>query len=236
MRVIIACEYSGRVREAFRKLGHDAHSCDLLPADDNSPFHHVVDVKQIISDGWDLMIAHPPCTFLTIAAEWAYNDTQTKKIKPGTLIGVDRRNARDEALDFISFLWNSPIKKICIENPVGVINSRLDFMPTPQIVQPYDFGDDASKKTCLWLKGLDPLVPTKHIEGRLVCCGITLPEELGKYGCPNCCGENVAKRRWSNQTNSGQNNLPPTADRWKLRSYTYQGIADAMANQWGRMV
>ena len=232
MRVLIACEYSGTVRDAFIDLGHDAISCDLLPTDKQGP-HYVGDVMDIIGDGWDLMIAHPPCTFLTIAAEWAYNETQTKKIKPGTLIGRERERARSESLEFICKLWNAPIKKICIENPVGVINSRLPFMPKPQIIQPYDFGDDASKKTCLWLKNLPDLVQTEYIKPRLVCCGAVVPDELGKYGCPNFCGDNIARPRWGNQTNSGQNNLGPSDDRWKIRSQTYKGIAQAFANQWG---
>jgi hypothetical protein len=157
---------------------------------------------------WDLMIAHPPCTFLTGAAEWAYKDVQTKKLSPDKLYGAARRAAREEALEFIELLWNAPIEKICIENPVGVINTRLPFMPKPQIIQPWYFGDDASKKTCLWLKNLPELYDTNRLPGD-------------------------AKTRRANQTASGQNKLPPSADRWKLRSYTYQGIADAMATQWG---
>ena len=100
------------------------------------------------------------------------------------------------------------------------------------MIQPYDFGEDASKATCLWLKGLPKLQPTKHVQGRLVCCGMVLPEGAGKYGCPNCCGEHSAKERWGNQTDSGQNKISPSKDRWKIRSTTYLGIAQAMTDQW----
>lgn len=233
MRVLIACEYSGRVREAFKAKGHHALSCDLLPTDIPGN-HYQGDIRHVLNDGWDLMIAHPPCTYLTCAAEWAYKDVQTKKIKPGTLIGQARRDARDEALAFVELLWNSSIKKVCIENPVGVINSRLSFMPNPQWIQHYQFGEDASKKTGLWLRGLDELIPTSDIPPRMVCgCGHVFSYSLGKYGCPNCCGDFKASPRWANQTNSGQNREPPAVDRWKIRSTTPVGIARAMADQWG---
>jgi hypothetical protein len=101
-----------------------------------------------------------------------------------------------------------------------------------QIIQPYEFGEDASKATCLWLKGLPLLRPTKFIEPRMVCCGMVLPSEVGKYGCPNCFGDNTAKPRWENQTDSGQNKLTPSENRWKERARTYPGIADAIARQW----
>ena len=123
MRVLVACEYSGRVRDAFRALGHEAMSCDLLPTDVDGP-HHRGDILDVINDGWDLMVAHPPCTYLTIAAEWAYRDEQTKKMKPGTLTGQARREAREEAVKFVMLLANAPIERIAIENPVGVLSSR----------------------------------------------------------------------------------------------------------------
>lgn len=214
VKVLVACEYSGRVRDAFIARGHDAMSCDLLPTEAPGP-HYQGDVRDVISDGWDLMVAHPPCTYLTIAAEWAYKDVQTKRIKPGTLIGAARRQAREEAVEFVMLLANAGIPRICIENPVGVLSSR--WRKPDQIVQPWQFGHDVSKATCLWLKGLPPLMPTKHISGRIV--------GEDKRG--------MTIVRWGNQTDSGQNKLPPTADRWKLRSTTYAGIAEAMADQWG---
>lgn len=215
MKVLVACEYSGTVRDAFRALGHDAISCDLLPTDKPGPHYHG-DCFDLDWSEFDLVIAHPPCTYLTIAAEWAYKDDPGKAMKPGSLFGAERRAARDEALAFIERMWRQPVERLCIENPVGVINKRLPFMPEPQYVQPHWFGDDASKKTGLWLRGLPRLEATNVVDGRLVDIG---------------GGKMVM--RWSNQTDSGQNKLPPTADRWKLRSVTYPGIAVAMADQWG---
>ena len=217
MKVLVACEYSGRVRDAFIKMGHDAISCDLLPTDNPGP-HYQGDVFDIINDGFDLMIAHPPCTYLTGAAEWAFDDCPKikgvpRKIKTGTLIGKARRQAREEALQFVWNLWNCTIPKICIENPVGVITKRLALMGKPQYVQQYWFGEDASKKTGLWLDGLPELTATNPIEPRIV----------------------DGLKRWGNQTDSGQNKLPPSKDRWKIRSTTPQGIADAMAEQWGNL-
>ena len=229
MKVLVACEYSGRVRDAFIAQGHDAMSCDILPTDSPGP-HYQGDIRDVIGGGWDLMIAHPPCTYLTIAAEWAYKDEQKKRIKPGTLIGAARRQAREEAIEFVMMLADADIPRIVIENPVGVLSSR--WRKPDQFIQPYEFGDDASKKTCLWLKGLPPLRPTGYVEPRVVCCGSVI-ESGDKYGCPNCCGENIARPRWGNQTDSGQNKEPPGKDRWKIRSTTWQGWADAMAAQWG---
>ena len=158
MRVLVACEYSGRVRDAFIAAGHDAMSCDLLPTESPGK-HYQGDVLDVIGDGWDLMIAHPPCTYLTIAAEWAYQEVQKKKIKPGTLIGSARREAREQAIRFVLSLANAPIERIAIENPVGVLSSR--WREPDQFIQPYEYGDDASKKTCLWLKNLPRLSPTE---------------------------------------------------------------------------
>ena len=194
MRVLVACEFSGTVREAFRKRGHDVMSCDLLPSDDNSPHHYQGDVLDILYDGWDLMIAHPPCTYLAVSGlHW-------NKRVPG------RAEKTEEALDFVRLLLSAPIERIALENPVSCISSRI--RKPDQIIQPWWFGEDASKKTCLWLKNLAPLVETNRLEG-----------------------DNRTRR--ANQTASGQNKLAPSADRWKLRSKTYQGIADAMAAQWG---
>lgn len=233
MRVLVACEYSGRVRDAFIARGHEAISCDLLPTDVPGP-HYQGDVRDIINDGFDLMVSHPPCTYLTCAAEWCYSDEQKKRKKPGVLYGAERRAAREEALAFVALLAKAPIKRIAIENPVGVISTRLGREPA-QTIQPWQFGEDASKATCLWLKNLPPLRPTGIVLPRMVCkCGHTfVSEQMDKYGCPNCEGEHKALPRWSNQTDSGQNRLAPTEDRWKIRSETYLGIAAAMADQWG---
>lgn len=192
MRVLVACEYSGRVREAFRKLGHEAWSCDLLPADDKSPYHIQGDVLEILGQGWDLMIAHPPCTYLASSGlHW------NKRI-------AGRQAKTEAALEFIQQLMNAPIECIAIENPVGAISTAI--RKPEQIIQPWQFGEDASKTTCLWLKNLPRLEPTEIIK----------------------------KARYANQTPSGQNKLGPSKDRWKIRSITYQGIANAFADQWGR--
>lgn len=223
MKVLIACEYSGTVRDAFLKKGHDAMSCDLLPTESPGP-HYQGDVFDIIEDGWDLMIAHPPCTYLCSSGlHW-------NKRTPG------REELTHEAMLFVFNLMGEGfishgIPKIALENPIGRISSA--YRKPDQIIQPYNFGEDASKSTCLWLKGLPPLQPTKFIEPRYVCCGNEFPFSLGKHGCPNCLGEKTAKPRWANQTPSGQNKLGPSDDRWKERSKTYQGIADAIAEQWG---
>jgi len=217
MRVLIGCEYSGRVRDAFIAGGHEAVSCDLLPTEKPGP-HYQGDVFDVIGDGWDLAIFHPPCTYLTSAGlHW-----NTRR--------PERAALTTEALDFVRRLLAAPIAKIALENPIGCISSQI--RKPDQIVQPYEFGEDASKATCFWLKGLPPLRPTSFYEPRLVCCGLTVPND-DKYGCANCGGEKVAVLRWGNQTDSGQNKLGPSVDRWKLRSTTYQGIADAMASQWG---
>ncbi len=234
MKVLVACEYSGRVRDAFIAKGHDAMSCDLLPTDQSGP-HYQGDVLNILNEGWDLMICHPTCTYLTGAAEWAYENVPMikgvpRKIKEGTLVGKERRAARQEALNFVDRLWNAPINKICLENPVGVIPKSRPDMPLPQYVQQYWFGEDASKKTGLWLKGLAKLKPTDMIAGRMVCCGSQVTD---LHGCPNCNGDKKPLYRWGNQTDSGQNKLAPSKDRWKIRSTTPQGLANAMAEQWG---
>ena len=210
MRVLVACEYSGRVRRAFAARGHEVYSCDLLPAYDYDGNHLIADALDVIySTPWDLIIAHPPCTYLTNSAEWAYKDgPYHQKVKPGTLVGKERREARADAVKFFMSIWKSDCPKICIENPIGFISSLIK--PT-QYIQPYEYGEDASKKTCLWLKGLPPLKPTKYVEPRIV----------------------NGKKRWGNQTDSGQNKMTPSDSRGHDRSLTPQGWADAMAGQWG---
>lgn len=241
-RIIVGCEESQAVTIAFRKLGFEAYSCDIKDCSGGHPEWHIKDdiFNVLRSNFWDAGIFFPDCTYLTISAEWAYKDPDYKrypkvgyhqKVKASTLTGADRREAREEALSFVKRLWNSDIENVAIENPVGVLGTR--WKKQTQVIQPYEFGDNASKKTCLWLKNLPLLKPTNYIEGRFVCCGLDIEEVLGKYGCPNCEGENTAKRRWGNQTNSGQNKLPPTVNRAELRSKTYPGIAKAMAEQWG---
>jgi len=214
MRVLVACEFSGVVTRSFRKRGHEAFSCDLIECEDAgmSLYHYQQDVLSgVLRDGWDLMIAHPPCTYLTCSAEWAYSDgPYHQQVKPDTLVGTARRKAREEAIQFVQLLMNAPIKRIAIENPIGVLSSRI--RKPEQIIQPYQFGEDASKATCLWLQGLPVLKETNYVEPRIV----------------------DGKKRWSNQTDSGQNRLSPSNDRWAKRSVTYQGIADAMAEQWGK--
>ena len=181
MKVLIACEYSGRVRDAFLALGHDAMSCDLLPTDVEGP-HHMGDVTELLHMGWDLMIAHPPCTHLAVSGSRWFKD----KVKE-----------QAEALVFVQTLMDAPIPKIAIENPVSVISSRI--RKPDQIIQPWQFGHGETKATCLWLKGLPKLTPTNVVEGR----------------------------------EARVHRMPPGPDRWKERSRTYSGVAEAMAAQWG---
>ena len=184
MRVLIACEFSGVVRRAFRARGHGAWSCDLLPAEDGSPFHYQTDVRLLLLQPWDLMIAHPPCTHLAVSgARWF----------------KDKRAEQAEALEFVRTLLTAPIPRIALENPISVISSRI--RKPDQIIQPWMFGHGETKATCLWLKGLPLLVPTNIVNGR-------------------------EGRVWK---------LPPSPDRWKERSRTLEGIAAAMADQWGTL-
>lgn len=195
MKVLIACEYSGTVRDAFLRRGHDAMSCDLLPTDVPGP-HYQGDVRDILDRDWDLLIAHPPCQYLCSSGlHW-----NSKR--------PERAALTEQALDFVRLLMSTDIPRWAIENSVGCIGTRI--RPADQVIQPHQFGHDASKATCLWLKGLPLLVPTAHVPPRIV----------------------GGKKRWGNQTDSGQNKLTPSEDRWKLRSTTYSGIAEAMAEQW----
>ena len=184
MRVIVACEYSGRVREAFRKLGHDALSCDILESEDDSEYHIQTCIEDVINDGWDLMIAHPPCTHLAVSGARHFKAKQESGVQ-------------QEALEFVRLLLEADIPKIALENPISIISSKI--RKPDQIIQPWQFGHGETKATCLWLKGLPKLVPTNIVEGR----------------------EQRIHR------------MPPSPTRWKERSRTYQGIADAMAKQWG---
>lgn len=202
-RALVACEESGRVRDALTRAGFDAMSCDMLPT--RSPGRHYQgDVLDVLYDGWDLLIAHPPCTYLASSGlHW------NKRI-------AGRAQLTEESLVFVQLLLDAPIHHIALENPTGCISTRI--REPDQIVQPWMFGDDASKATCFWLKNLDPLVPTKYYPPRVVL-------DKGKWAM-----------RWDNQTDSGQNKLGPSDDRAQMRSVTYQGIADAIATQWGGQV
>ena len=180
MKVLIACEFSGIVREAFRRRGHDAVSCDLLPSELEGP-HIQGDVKALLKKKWDLMIAHPPCTFLACSGARWFKDRQVEQ---------------KDALRFVQMLMAANIKRIAIENPISVISSKI--RKPDQIIQPWMFGHGETKKTCLWLKNLPRLVPTKVVSGR----------------------------------EARVHHLPPSPDRWKLRSRTYEGVAEAMSEQW----
>lgn len=193
MRVLVACERFGRVRDAFITRGHDAWSCDIVGA---SGPHIKGDVRKVLDGDWDLMIAHPDCTYLCSSGlHWNAR-------VPGRAAKTER------ALTFVRTLLDAPIPRIALENPIGRIGTAI--RPASQIIQPWMFGDDASKATALWLKGLPNLVPTRVIAPRIV----------------------NGKKRWANQTDSGQNRLGPSPGRAMERAKTYQGIADAMAEQW----
>jgi hypothetical protein len=200
MKVLIACEYSGAVRDAFIRAGHDAMSCDLLPTDVPGP-HYQGDVRDVLYLQWDLLIAHPPCTYICNSGlHWNAR-------VPG------RKILTDDAVTFARMFIDGPdvthIPRRAVENPIGCLSSRV--RKPCQIIQPYRFGHDASKSTCLWLHGLPKLTPTEYVAPRMV----------------------DGRPRWANQTDSGQNKLAPSDDRWKIRSETYSGIAQAMATQWG---
>lgn len=197
MRVLVACEYSGTVREAFARLNHDAWSCDILPTDVPGN-HYQGDVTDILGDGWDLLIGHPPCTYMTNSGvTWLHRDPE-------------RWAKLDEAAAFFLTLWNAPIPRIALENPImhKYAKERIGGLRQTQTVQPWMFGHTEQKATCLWLKGLSALVPTNDVKAEMLKLS---PAERQRL-------------HW----------LPPSPDRWKLRSKTYQGLADAMADQWGQ--
>jgi site-specific DNA-cytosine methylase len=182
MRVLVACEFSGVVRDAFAARGHDAWSCDLLPTE--RPGQHIRgDVLEVLGDGWDLMIAHPPCTHLAVSgARWF----------------TEKQQEQAEALAFVRRLLDAPIPRIALENPVSIISSHI--RKPDQIIQPWQFGHGETKATCLWLNGLWPLLPTNIVPGR----------------------------------EARVHRMPPSPDRWRERSRTFEGIAQAMAEQWGQ--
>lgn len=247
--VLIACEQFGVIRDAFIARGHNAVSCDLMPTRVPGP-HYEGDVRDILSPWyWDLIIAHPDCTYLTVSAALALCDPDYdrypgigyhQKISAGTLVGAERRKAQKEALDFVELLASVKCHRIAIENPAtGAINKNVNLtkygfrsnFPT-QVIQPHQFGHDASKSTGLALKGLPDLVPTCYVEPRLVCKVCKGTFIYGLHKCPSCYSHQYTPR-WSNQTDSGQNTLSPGDDRAMQRAKTYQGWADAMADQWG---
>lgn len=192
MRVLVACEYSGTVREAFKRKGHEAWSCDLLPSDIEGN-HYQGPVQDILAEPWDLLIAHPPCTYLSNAG--------ARHLYPKGILNLNRLNKGLEAKEFFMMLLNAPIKKICVENPLP---STIFKLPKyNQYIQPFEFGHPFKKKTCLWLKNLPPLMATEII-----------------FEAQNT-------KKSGNWFNKGGK------DRQKNRAKTFQGIADAMAEQWG---
>lgn len=196
LRVLVACEYSGRVRDAFIARGHNAMSCDILPTDVDGP-HYQGDARDILGDGWDLMVAHPPCTYLTNAGvTWLHRDPE-------------RWAKLDDAASFFRDLLNAPIPRVAIENPVmhKYAKERIGGIRQSQTIQPWMFGHPEQKATCLWLRGLPKLEPTQNVKAEM----LSLPD-------------NQRQRL---------HYLPPSPDRWKLRSTTFFGIANAMADQWG---
>jgi len=183
MKVLIACEYSGRVRDAFLRHGHHAMSCDLLPTEVDGP-HYEGPVEDVLYEGWDLMVAHPPCTHLAVSGSRHFSE----KIADGR---------QQQALDFVRLLMDAPINRWCIENPVSVISSAI--RPPDQIIQPWQYGHGEVKATCFWLKNLPRLKSTDYVEGR----------------------------------EPRVHMMPPGPNRWKERSRTFKGVAQAMGDQWG---
>lgn len=211
-RVLIGCEYSGVIRDAFAARGHDAWSCDLLPTE--SPGQHIQgDVLEVIHDDWDLLIAHPPCTYISYAGTRWWND-------PG------RCKKRLEALDFFRQLWEAPIKRICLENPRGCASPTI--AKHSQVIEPYYFGDEASKPTWLWLKNLPPLI---HVKTHTL---FDEPTHVGKGECVYYTTKNGKVKGYS-KWYSDAFRLPPE-ERMKVRAKTFPGIANAMADQWGVLI
>lgn len=230
MRILVACEVSGRVREALRARGHEAYSCDLGPATDGSPNHIQGDaIAAAYGSAWGAIVAHPPCTYLTNSAAWAFGDgPYHQRCKSGTLLGAARRAARADAVAFWLQLWAAPIPRKLFENPVGYMNTH--WRKPSQIIQPRQFGDDASKATCLWAHNWPALAidPARAYPPRYVCqdCKNTMGGTCGQ--CERC-GSMRVRERWGNQTDSGQNRLSPGEGRAAARAVTYPGIARAIA-------
>lgn len=217
-RILIGYSCCPLTRAAFERHRHEVWTCDLLPARDASSNHLQGDIWQFLGQPWDMAVLHPMCTYLTTSAAWAYGDgPHHQKVKPGTLTGQARRDARSEALENFRRLLALPFP-VAIENPARSFVSTA-IRPCDQAVQPYEFGDDASKLTGFWLTGGLPklrLDPAKRVSGRLVT------QANGKVA-----------ERWANQTDTGQNRLTPGEARWSDRSATYPGIAQAMGDTWG---
>jgi hypothetical protein len=212
MKVLVACEESQAVTKAFRERGHEAFSCDILPCSGGYPEWHIQgDVTRVLNDGWDLMIAHPPCTYLAVSgARWLYNKDGSKN--------EERWKNQSEALDFVRLLLDAPIPRIALENPVSVISTQV--RKPDQIVQPYEYGDQATKTTCLWLKNLPLLVPTKLVDrGEFV----EWEDKNGK------------KKRQAKWYLDALSKAKTAEERRTLRSKTFMGIANAMADQWGNL-
>lgn len=219
LRVLIGYSACPLTRAAFERAGVEAWTCDLLPARDGSARHLQCDIWEVAHDRWDAALLHPMCTNLTVSAAWAFIDPDFtrypgvgyhQRVKPGTLTGAARREARDRDLDNFRRLLALPYPK-AIENPGASFVSKA-IRPADQLIQPYDFGDDASKLTGLWLDRMPALVPTQRVVGRIA----------------------NGRERWANQTDTGQNRVSPSDDRWLARSATYPGVAAAMGDQWGR--
>lgn len=204
MKILIGCEYSGVVRDAFRLKGHDAWSCDLLPCDADEKYHYQCDVFDVIDKNWDMMIAHPPCTYLSVTGNRWMQPKYAEKYPT-------RQQDREDAIEFFMALADAPIEKICIENSQGIMSTR--WRKPDQIIHPYQFGHPVAKRTCLWLKNLPPLMYTTIVESEYVT--YKSGKRLSKWYA------DIGAKKY------------PTQKRMKLRSKTFQGIGDAFADQWG---
>lgn len=223
--MIVGCEFSGIVTNAFREKGHEAYSCDLLPTDGNPDWHIQGDILELLEkEKFDLGIFHPPCTYLTVSGNKWFKPEFAERYPT-------RHQDREDSIEFVLALANAPIDRIAIENPVGVLSTR--WRKPDQIIQPWQFGHAESKKTCLWLKNLPLLEPTNIVEPEYY----TLPDGTVYRDSGGARYSNTHYKTgrgiYNNQTPSGQNKLGPSEDRWKIRSLTYPGIAQAFADQWG---
>lgn len=227
MRFLIGCEESQTITIALRNVGVEAFSCDLQPCSGGHPeWHYQCDIYDVLYLGWDAIGMHPDCTKLTVSGNAHYAK------------GKEKYNERLEAAAWTEKLWTECCRicdNVFFENPIGVLPTLTTMGKPNQVIQPYEFGHPESKATCLWIKGFSLLKPTKYADFKNYrCkCGGVFEIKLGKYGCPNCCGDfGAAVPMWDNQTKSGQNKLAPSPDRKKIRSKTYKGIAEAIAMQW----